>query len=86
MDNGGSAAGPCKEPAMWMFDITPVGAFMNAVDAANAKDRQTARHLREQPVPEQPEKRQARATAILNRARAILGVLRPSARLRTRAP
>jgi hypothetical protein len=71
---------------MWIFDVTPIGAFMNAVDAANAKDRQNARHLREQLAPEQPEKPHTRATAVLTRARAILGALRPSARLRTRAP
>jgi hypothetical protein len=69
---------------MSIFDITPAGAYVNAIQAANARDR---REAAERPA---RDRRAARASRFLVAANALLRVvtasksLRPAAELHSR--
>ncbi|MCB2135113.1 MAG: hypothetical protein KDE08_04085 [Rhodobacteraceae bacterium] len=69
---------------MSIFDLTPPAAYLNAIKAANEKDRQNARLALKQPADARPKKHSSWRLAILSRARAIMVGLHPVGSMRSK--
>ncbi len=68
---------------MWIIDITPLGAYNNAVEVANARDHESVHRHQSSTVPEipgTPDKSPGFARKVLAAMTELRGVLRLRAR------